>query len=599
MTFTAGTFTTAQGGSVTISANGNFTYTPKHEFVGSDSFTFSAIDDGGTSAPATMSITVKNETVTASAGSLTTTENTPQTGTLKASGDSDGDVTFTAGTFTTAQGGSVTISSNGNFTYTPKPEFVGSDSFTFSAIDDGDTSAPATVSITVKDAAPSVTTPTITGTAIEGQTLTASANGGNDAVTYQWYSSVDNYQTPIGSGSTYQLQETDEGNRIKVIATVTDENGATISATSSRTASVADISPTLSVTVAGAAQEGQTLTATAVGNESDAPVTYQWQFSNNGTTWTNISGATSATYLVSEARENQFLRVTAKSADPDGSTATATSAATSAVLDAVPTVTTPTISGTAQEGRTLTASASAGQSDNPVTYQWFSSADGYHTAIGSGSTYAVSEGNEGYTIEVVATATNGNGVTISQTSLATASVLDAAPTVTKPIIAGTAQVGQTLTASASAGQTDNAVNLSVVQFRGRISHRDRLRFVLYHQRRQRRLQDRGGRDCDQRRWAAHVGDQRPDRPGNRGRGRACAYGTLIAEFAQGRNRGPGHKRGRYRLRRHCLGADCRDCRLRIPHEWTRQQQIHWRLRHLHRGRGQQRPDITLDLHRER
>ena len=366
-------------------------------------------------------------------------------------------MTFTAGTFTTAQGGSVTISSNGNFTYTPKPEFVGSDSFTFSAIDDGDTSAPATVSITVKDAAPSVTTPIITGTAIEGQTLTASANGGNDAVTYQWYSSVDNYQTPIGSGSTYQLQETDEGNRIKVIATVTDENGATISATSSRTASVADISPTLSVTVAGAAQEGQTLTATAVGNESDAPVTYQWQFSNNGTTWTNISGATSATYLVSEARENQFLRVTAKSADPDGSTATATSAATSAVLDAVPTVTTPTISGTAQEGRTLTASASAGQSDNPVTYQWFSSADGYHTAIGSGSTYAVSEGNEGYTIEVVATATNGNGVTISQTSLATASVLDAAPTVTKPIIAGTAQVGQTLTASASAGQTDNAV----------------------------------------------------------------------------------------------------------------------------------------------
>ena len=143
-------------------------------------------------------------------------------------------MTFTAGTFTTAQGGSVTISANGNFTYTPKHEFVGSDSFTFTARDEGDTSAPAMMSITVKDAAPSVTTPTITGTAIEGQTLTASANGGNDAVTYQWYSSVDNYQTPIGSGSTYQLQETDEGNRIKVIATVTDENGATISAAASR-----------------------------------------------------------------------------------------------------------------------------------------------------------------------------------------------------------------------------------------------------------------------------------------------------------------------------------------------------------------------------
>ena len=56
-------------------------------------------------------------------------------------------------------------------------------------------------------------------------------------------------------------------------------------------------------------------------------------------------------------------------------TTSTTSAATAAVLDAAPTITTPVISGTVQEGQTLTASASSGQSDNPVTYAWYSSAN--------------------------------------------------------------------------------------------------------------------------------------------------------------------------------------------------------------------------------
>jgi hypothetical protein len=115
----------------------------------------------------------------------------------------------------------------------------------------------------------------------------------------------------------------------------------------------------------------------------------------------------------------------------------------------------PKISGTAQEGKTLTASATAGQADNPVTYQWFSSASA--VAIGSGSTYKVQEGDEGHTIEVVATVTNEQSLTVSAPSATTSSVIDAAPTVTTPIVTGTAQDGSILTASATAGQTDNTV----------------------------------------------------------------------------------------------------------------------------------------------
>src|SRR6202008_2038736 len=135
----------------------------------------------------------------------------------------------------------------------------------------------------------------------------------------------------------------------------------------------------------------------------------------------------------------------------------ATGTATGAVLDAAPTVTTPVISGTVAKGQTLTASAFSGQSDNPITYAWYSSKDGYTTAIGTGSTYLVKEGDEGFTIEVKATATNDNGLTAIATSAATAAVLDAEPTITTPVISGTVQEGQTLTASATAGQPDNPV----------------------------------------------------------------------------------------------------------------------------------------------
>jgi hypothetical protein len=206
--------------------------------------------------------------------------------------------------------------------------------------------------------------------------------------------------------------------------------------------------------ITGTAQEGKILTASATSGQSDNPVTYQWFSSANS--YTTAIG-TGASYTVKEADEGATIEVVATATNGNGVKVSATSLATPPVLDAAPTVTTPTIRGTAREGNTLTASASAGQSDNTVTYQWFSSADGFTTAIGAGKTYVVQEGEEGSTIKVVATVTNGNSVPISATSVATAAVLDAAPTVTRPTISGVTQEGQVLTAAASAGQSDNAV----------------------------------------------------------------------------------------------------------------------------------------------
>jgi hypothetical protein len=174
------------------------------------------------------------------------------------------------------------------------------------------------------------------------------------------------------------------------------------------------------------AQEGQTLTASASSGQPYNGVTYAWYSSADG--YTNSIG-TGATYLVKEGDEGFTIEAKATATNDNGATVTATSAATPAVLDAAPTVTTPTISGAAQEGQTLTASASSGQPDNGVTYACYSSGDGYTNSIGSGATYVVQESDENATIEVKATAplprsSDDTGQVVSATSGLTAPVAD-------------------------------------------------------------------------------------------------------------------------------------------------------------------------------
>jgi hypothetical protein len=302
-----------------------------------------------------------------------------------------------------------------------------------------------------------VTIPIITGNAQAGQTLTASATAGesDDPVTYTWYSTASNFTTPIATGATYVVQESDVGQNLQVKATVTNDDGLTISAPSTPTARVTEAGPTVSTPlISGIAQEGQTLTASATPGESGDTITYAWYSSASSYT---VAIATGATYTVQEPFEGQTLEVKATVTNTHGATASAMSAPTAVVIDAAPTVTTPTISGNPQEGQVLTASATAGQNDNTISYAWYSSADSYTAAIWFGPTYTVQEQFEGETIEVKATVTNENGVSISATSAPTAVVVDAPPTVTTPTITGTAQEGQFLNAFASAGQADNPV----------------------------------------------------------------------------------------------------------------------------------------------
>jgi uncharacterized repeat protein (TIGR01451 family) len=167
------------------------TYTPNPDYNGPDSFDFSVSDGQATSANATISITVNpvNDPPVANAGTATTDEDVPVTITLTGS-DVDGDpLTFAIETGPSNGTLSAIMPIDGTsaqVTYTPNLDYNGPDSFTFVANDGFVDSAPATISITVNpindppvaNAGTATTdedvpvTITLTGSDVDGDSLT-------------------------------------------------------------------------------------------------------------------------------------------------------------------------------------------------------------------------------------------------------------------------------------------------------------------------------------------------------------------------------------------------------------------------------------------
>ncbi len=128
------------------------TYTPTAGYYGADSFTFTATGPGGTSAPATVSLTVATPAapVVAVRSGVAVTYNSTGTA-VDLSGSVSGVASSIAVTTAPAHG---TASVAGNVvTYTPTAGYYGADSFAYTATGPGGTSAPATVSLTVANPA--------------------------------------------------------------------------------------------------------------------------------------------------------------------------------------------------------------------------------------------------------------------------------------------------------------------------------------------------------------------------------------------------------------------------------------------------------------
>ncbi len=150
LTVVAGTYETDHG-SVTISEDGSFTYTPEADYNGEDSFTYT-VSDGTVTDTGTVTLTVNpvNDGVVAVDDAYTLDEEGTVSGNvLENDTDADGDsLTVVAGTYGTDHG-SVTLAEDGAFTYTPDADFSGTDSTTY-AVSDGSSTDTGTITFTVE-----------------------------------------------------------------------------------------------------------------------------------------------------------------------------------------------------------------------------------------------------------------------------------------------------------------------------------------------------------------------------------------------------------------------------------------------------------------
>lgn len=152
-----------QDGTLRLGSDGTFTYTPNTGFVGTDEFTYKAVDRYfNSSSPATVSI---NVTPIVDGASYSTSSGTPLAvsapGLLAGAVGSGLSVSVVSG----ASHGNLAMQSDGAFTYTATPGYVGSDSFSYEATDAaGGVSNVAAVTINVgAPSPPEVTAQTFSG----------------------------------------------------------------------------------------------------------------------------------------------------------------------------------------------------------------------------------------------------------------------------------------------------------------------------------------------------------------------------------------------------------------------------------------------------
>jgi len=146
--------TAPANGSLTVEADGSFTYTPNADYNGDDSFEYTIRDAGGLEATGSVSITIggNNDAPVAVNDSATTAEDSPVSGNVLANDTDVDEEPLTAELLSSPPSaeGSVALAPDGSYTFTPALNFNGTTRFTYQALDPaGIRSGVAEVVITV------------------------------------------------------------------------------------------------------------------------------------------------------------------------------------------------------------------------------------------------------------------------------------------------------------------------------------------------------------------------------------------------------------------------------------------------------------------
>ncbi len=278
--------------------------------------------------------------------------------------------------------------------------------------------------------------PVISGSAQQGQTLTVSNGSWTNSpssYSYQWQRCTSSCSPISGAtSSSYTAQAADLGDTLKATVTASN-NGGSGSATSNPTTAVqpATTPPpanTVLPVISGSAQQGQTLTVSN-GSWTNSPSSYSYQWQRCTSSCSPISGATSSSYTAQAADLGDTLKATV-TASNNGGSGSATSNPTTAVQPATTpppgNTVLPVISGSAQQGQTLTVSnGSWTNSPSSYSYQWQRCTSSCSPISGAtSSSYTAQAADLGDTLKATVTASN-NGGSGSATSNPTAAVQSA------------------------------------------------------------------------------------------------------------------------------------------------------------------------------
>jgi hypothetical protein len=286
-------------------------------------------------------------------------------------------------------------------------------------------------------------TPTISGTAAVGKTLTAVTGAwtpSNVTFTYQWKRNGSDISG--ATGSTYSPVAADVGSYLTVTVVGSATNYTSTTVNSASTSAVLGQLTKVTPTIAGNTTVGSVLTATpGTWGPGTVALTYQWY--RNGTA---ITGATAATYTVSADDDTKTLTVTVTGTASGYDSASATSA-NFLVGKQFTLHPTPTIKGNYYIGQTLTATIGKWDTGAALTHQWYR--NGVAITGAKWHTYKLTSADVGTVITFTSTATAAGFVSKTETSTATPVILNGKP-FTKaptPTISGNARVGANLTAN--------------------------------------------------------------------------------------------------------------------------------------------------------
>ncbi|WP_280048854.1 retention module-containing protein [Pseudomonas nitroreducens] len=237
----------AQGkGSLTFNTDGSYTFTPgtafDHLAAGqseSVTFTYQAKDNNGAlSDPQTITITVTgtNDNPVAVPDIAHTNEDTAiRIDVLGNDTDAEHDALIVTGA--SAGNGTVVINQDGSLSYTPKENFSGSDTITYTISDGKGGTSTSTVAVSIEAVADkpnlsldgSSSHPKATGLTVDTWTGLALGNGGNGASPADLQAKIDAAGTPTTHGSTDSVRNTDvtAGTATKVSGLIFLEAGHT------------------------------------------------------------------------------------------------------------------------------------------------------------------------------------------------------------------------------------------------------------------------------------------------------------------------------------------------------------------------------------